>query len=518
MMEAPKSNQDLVRELASSEEIFRLLVGSVSDYAIFMLDTDGRVMTWNDGAERIKGYKAEEIIGKHFSEFYRQEAKDRKHAEFELDTAKREGRYEEQGWRVRKDGSEFWANVTITAVYDKNVLIGFAKVTRDLSERREAEQREKVFRLLVSGVKDYAIFMLNPEGNVLTWNEGAERIKGYKADEIIGKHFSIFYTKEAQKRGHPDHELELARANGRYEEEGWRLRKDGSLIWANVVITAIFDGERLVGFAKVTRDLTQRLLADQEREMNAKMLDDKNVELTKALEVKSRFLSTISHEVRTPMSAIIGMTEMLTTENLGAENNSIVQSVFDASKRLLQLLNNLLESARMEAGELIVENRNFPVRSALGDVRQLINREAKAKDLRVTGYCDARVPEMVIGDEIKVRQVLLNLAHNAVKFTEQGEVSISAEVTHKVGLAINIMFTVKDTGIGIKPESKDKLFQPFSQAEDPTKKVHGGSGLGLSISKRLVELMGGTLNFESEYGIGSRFWFEIPFTVESVEP
>lgn len=514
-----KVTKDLSERYIASqnEEVFRLLVGSVQDYAIFMLDPSGHILTWNEGAERIKGYKAQEIIGNHFSIFYTNDAKTIKHPEHELEIAKAEGRYQEEGWRVRKDGSLFFANVTITAVYQGSTLVGFAKVTRDLSERKQAEHREEIFRLLVAGVSDYAIFMLNPEGKVLTWNDGAERIKGYRADEIIGKHFSIFYTKEAQKRRHPDHELEIARQEGRYEEEGWRLRKDGSLLWANVVITAIWADGKLIGYAKITRDLTQRLLADQEREMSAKLLDDTNTDLRKALEVKSRFLSTISHEVRTPMSAIIGMTELLTDEDLGGDNNSIVTSIFDSSKRLLILLNNLLESARMESGDLTLESRNFPVRAVIGDIRQLIARDAKAKNLRITGSFDSRVPEVVNGDELKVRQALLNLAHNAVKFTNAGEVDISAEVTHRGAKTVNVKFTVTDTGIGIKNSDRPKIFEPFSQAEDSTKRVYGGTGLGLSITKQLVERMGGTINFESEYGLGSKFWFEIPFALKEAQ-
>jgi PAS domain S-box-containing protein len=514
MDEQPSTEGSNTLELGL-EQVFKLLVDSVQDYAIFMLDPNGVVMTWNEGAERIKGYTANEIIGKHFSQFYPEEAKASKHPEYELKVALAEGRYQEEGWRVRKDGSQLWANVTITPVYDNQHLVGFAKVTRDLTERRQSEQRDEVFRLLVSGVRDYAIFMLSPEGNVLTWNDGAERIKGYTAGEIIGKHFSIFYTGEAQKRRHPDRELDIARETGRYEEEGWRIRKDGSLLWASVVITAIFDNKRLIGFAKVTRDLTQRLLADQERQASAQILDETNRDLRQALEVKSRFLSTISHEVRTPMAAIIGMTELLNTEDLGEDNNNVVQNIFDSSKRLLQLLNNLLESARMEAGELSLENRDFPIRVILGDVRQMVIRNASAKGLKLIGTCDSHVPEVVCGDELKVRQVLLNLVHNAVKFTEQGEVNLSAEVTHRGANTVNIQFSVKDTGIGIKAEDREKLFKPFSQAEDSTKRIYGGSGLGLNISKQLVELMGGTLNFESEYEKGSRFWCDIPFSVKS---
>ena len=505
--------RDLTERKAADqgEQIFKLLVSSVQDYAIFMLDENGIVATWNEGAERIKGYKASEIIGKHFSVFYSNEAQALHHAEHELEIAKRDGRYEETGWRVRKDGSQFWANVTLTPIYNENSLIGYAKVTRDLSERKASEQREAIFRLLVSGVSDYAIFMLNPDGTVMTWNEGAQRIKGYKSDEIIGKHFSIFYTKEAQKRKHPQKELEIAMAVGKYEEEGWRLRKDGSLLWANVVITAIYDNGDLVGFAKVTRDLTQRLLADQEREYAAKLLDETNTELRDALEVKSRFLSTISHEVRTPMSAIIGMAEMLTFEDLGEDLNSLVANMFRSSQRLLQLLNNLLDSAQLETGEVSVENRMFPIRSVLGDIRQMIVPEAKAKALRVIGTCDPRIPEQVLGDELKLRQVLLNLTHNAVKFTHSGEINISAELTARGSDSVTVRFTVTDTGIGIDDKDKDRLFEPFTQVDDATKRIYGGSGLGLSISKQLVERMGGTIGFDSTPGKGSTFTFELPF-------
>ena len=500
------------RKLANqSEEIFKLLVSSVQDYAIFMLDAEGYVLTWNEGAERAKGYKAAEILGKHFSQFYTEEDKTSKHPQFELAEAVKNGRYEESGWRVRKDGSQFWANVILTPVYENKLLIGFAKVTRDLTERRLFEQKEEVFRLMVNGVADYAIFMLTPEGNIMTWNEGAQRIKGYKADEIIGKHFSIFYTKEAQKRRHPQGELEQAKADGRYEEEGWRLKKDGSLIWANVVITPIYDNGKLFGFAKVTRDLTQRLLADQEREASARMLDETNTELRHALEVKSRFLSTISHEVRTPMGAIIGMTEVLTMEDLGEDTNFIIKNIFTSSQRLLQLLNNLLDSAKLETGDISLENEIFPIRAVLGDVRQLISRDARAKNLRVVGVCDSKIPETVSGDELKLRQILLNLAHNAVKFTEEGEVNISAELTSRTDKTLHIRFTVNDTGIGIKDIDKSKIFLPFSQAEDSTKRVYGGSGLGLNISKQLVDRMGGTIGFESEHSKGTTFTFEIPF-------
>jgi PAS domain S-box-containing protein len=251
------------------EEPFRLFVESVQDYAIFMLDPEGRIVTWNAGAERAKGYKASEIIGQHFSSFYPAEEVRAGRPQRLLELAMKDGRVEDEGWRVRKDGSQFWASVTITAIRDAtDKLIGFGKVTRDLTQHRHADlalrHSEERSRLFIEAVQDYALFMLDPEGNVITWNAGAERIKGYKASEIVGQHFSRFYPEEVVREGKPAWELEVARREGRFEDEGWRVRKDGSKFWANVIITAIRDSEgTLLGFSKVTRDVTERMLAEK---------------------------------------------------------------------------------------------------------------------------------------------------------------------------------------------------------------------------------------------------------------
>jgi PAS domain S-box-containing protein len=255
--------QDKQRAKHEADQL-RLLVHGTTEYAIFMLDPQGQVVTWNAGAERIKGYRADEIIGQHFSRFYPQEAIDRGWPAHELKVAKAEGRFEDEGWRVRKDGTQFWANVVITPLHDdKGQLRGFSKVTRDLTARKQAEEAlrrsEERFRLLVEGATDYAIFQLDPQGHVASWNPGAERIKGYRAEEIIGQHFSRFYPQEAIDRGWPAHELKVAKAEGRFEDEGWRVRKDGTQFWANVVITALHDDAGgFLGFSKITRDLTER--------------------------------------------------------------------------------------------------------------------------------------------------------------------------------------------------------------------------------------------------------------------
>lgn len=258
-----------VEELRKSEERFRILVSSVKEYAIFMLDNNGIILSWNDGAERIKGYKASEVIGKHFSVFYPPEVSRTDKLKKELETAAREGVYTEEGIRMRKDGTRFWASVVLTALLDdKGHVYGFAKVTRDITEKKIAEEKlrlsEEKFRILVSGVKDYAIFMMDPTGHIVSWNEGAERINGYKPDEIMGKHFSTFYTEPDKLRRHPEHELDVARKVGKYEEEGVRVRKDGTTFIAHVLITALYDEKgELRGFGKVTRDVTERRRAEE---------------------------------------------------------------------------------------------------------------------------------------------------------------------------------------------------------------------------------------------------------------
>jgi PAS domain S-box-containing protein len=251
-------------------EHFRLLVDTVDEYAIFMIDAAGVVATWNKGAQRLKGYAPEEIIGRHFSVVYPPEDLAAGKPEHELELARANGKAIDEGLRVRKDGSRFWANVTITALRDETgELIGFANVTRDLSERRAREEAlrrsEERMRLLVDSVSDYALYMLDRAGYVTTWNVGAQRIKGYSAQEIVGKHFSVFFPPEAVNAGRPEQELRIAAQEGRFEDENWRLRKDGSRFWANVVLTAVRDDEgELVGFAKITRDLSVRRVADEE--------------------------------------------------------------------------------------------------------------------------------------------------------------------------------------------------------------------------------------------------------------
>ncbi|MET7460836.1 PAS domain S-box protein [Nonomuraea sp. NPDC005501] len=301
---------------------YRLLVQNVVDYAIFMLDPRGRIVSWNAGAERIKGYRAEEIIGRHFSVFYPPEDVAAGKPAHGLVVAAAEGRLEDEGWRVRADGTRFWANVVITALYDDTgELRGFGKVTRDMTERRIAEralrESEERFRLIVQNVVDYAIFMLDPQGRIVSWNAGAQRIKGYRAEEIIGRHFSAFYPPEDVAAGKPARELVVAAAEGRLEDEGWRVRADGTRFWANVVITALYDdtGE-LRGFGKVTRDMTERRTAERALDERSRLL----THLVHAQEMERRRIAWDVHDDTIQSMVAVGMRLQLLADQLEGEH------------------------------------------------------------------------------------------------------------------------------------------------------------------------------------------------------
>ena len=494
----------------ATEDIFKLLVESVRDYAIFALDAGGHIMTWNAGAQRLKGYLPHEIIGKHFSVFYPQEAVDRKHPEYELRVATAEGRFEEEGWRVRKDGSFFWANVVITALRDENKeLVGFAKVTRDLTERKAAEEAlrdsEQRFRLIVQSVSDYGIFMLDPEGLVSSWNEGAERINGYTADEIRGQHFSVFYPEEDKAAGKPAMELRVATKVGRYEDEGWRIRKDGSRFWANVIITALHDHTgALFGFAKVTRDLTERKASEDRALADARRV----AEAEAANRAKSGFLTAMSHELRTPLNAIGGYAELLTLGIHGPVTDAqteALERIRAAQRHLLGLINDLLNFSKIEAGQITYDLLQVSLAEVAEAVEPLIEPQARARNITVD-WQTADESVVAYADKLKVEQILLNLLTNAVKFTEAGG---SVTITHFVH-DDQAVLRVSDTGIGIPEEKLAAIFEPFVQVGRSLSSPHEGTGLGLAISRDLAVAMGGNLRVDSVLNRGSTFTLTLP--------
>jgi PAS domain S-box-containing protein len=494
---------------ASDTALYRLLVESVRDYAIFALDSTGHVLTWNPGAERFKGYTRDEIVGKHFSVFYPPEEAHR--TTWELEVAARDGRYEEEGWRVRKDGTRFWANVVITALRDETgVLVGFAKVTRDLTERRKTEDllrtSENLFELLVSSVRDYGIFMLDREGRISSWNEGAQRINGYTADEILGRHFSVFYPQEDVERGKPAWELEIATAEGKYEEEGWRVRRDGSRFWAGVLITALHNpGGELIGFAKVTRDLTERRESHQRAVEDARRIASAEA----SSRTKSEFLTSMSHELRTPLNAIGGYAELIDLGIRGPvtpEQREDLQRIQASQKHLLGLINEVLNYARIESGAIGYSLADVPVAEVVQAAEALVAPQFRSKGLTLGPTTCTPAQLTAYADREKVQQILLNLLSNAVKFTERGgRVEVRCDAAdHRVRIRVS------DTGIGIPTEKLEQIFEPFVQIGRALNRPTEGTGLGLAISRDLARGMGGDLSAESVLGEGSTITLTLP--------
>jgi PAS domain S-box-containing protein len=484
------------------EDPFRQLVESTRDYAIFLLDQRGHILTWNAGAERIKGYTAPEILGHHFSRFYTEDAVARRWPEHELAVAATQGRFEDEGWRVRKDGSRFWANVVITALRDPGGEVrGFSKIARDLSERRRAEESlrhsEERFRLLVEAVRDYAIFMLDTDGRVVSWNAGAERIKGYAAHEIIGKHFSVFYPEDARRKKWPEQELALTREHGRFEDEGPRLRKDGTTFWANVVIAAVFERDgTLRGFAKVTRDLT----------------DLRRVE---ALEDASRktneFLAMLAHELRNPLAPMANALKLLARVPTSDPTELWVREVLERQTgQMSRLVDDLLDVSRVTRSAMVLDRKPLDARKSLRNALDAARQWIEEGRHRLTlAIADERLD--VDGDEVRLNQVFQNLLHNAAKYTPQGgEIRVTARREGD-----EAVISVRDSGVGMTPELIESAFQIFKQGSQSLDRPHGGLGVGLSLVQRLVHLHGGSVQARSEGpGKGAEFIVRLPLRAE----
>ncbi|MEP6778529.1 MAG: PAS domain S-box protein, partial [Gemmatimonadaceae bacterium] len=440
---------------------------------------------------------------KHFSQFYSEEARLRRWPDHELEMAAKLGRFEDEGWRMRKDGSQFWASVVISSVHNSaGELVGFSKVTRDLSERRRTEealrQSEERFRLLVDGARDYAILMLDEQGYVRTWNAGAEFIKGYKASEIIGQHFSRFYTPEAIERNWPAHELEVATKSGRFEEEGWRVRKDGTRFWANVIITALRDvGGKLLGFAKVTRDITERQRLD---------------ELKKSSQEMTEFLAMLSHELRNPLAPITNAVAILelhdTADPVVVSSRELIRR---QATQLSRLVDDLLDVSRMTSGKIALMLTQVDLRDVVRHGVEACEWAATARDQAMKVVLPGR-PVYVTGDFARLTQVVTNLVNNSVKYTgASGSISVTLEE-----IKGKATIRVADNGIGLRPELIERIFDLFAQEERGLARSEGGLGVGLSLVRRLIEMHGGVVTASSPGPeLGSTFEVQLPlFTVK----
>jgi PAS domain S-box-containing protein len=503
-------------ELRESEERFRLLVDGVRDYAVYMLDPTGNVASWNQGAERIKGYKANEIHGRYFSCFYTPEDVRSGKPERELQTALTDGRYEEEGWRIRKDGSRFWASVVITALTDgAGKLRGFSKVTRDITEHKRAQEF-----LQESEERHRKLFDNNPHPTwvfdretlrFLAVNAAAVRKYGYSVDEFL-----TMTIKEIR----PTEDIPaLVESVGRLQDgKGsagiWRHRpKDGTVIDVEITSYALNFAGRPAEVV-VAVDVTQRRRDEEEKRKftdslatTNQELELRNREVERATQLKSKFLASMSHELRTPLNAIVGFSELLGEETAGQLNvkqKRFVDHIKHGSTHLLQLINDILDLSKIEAGQLELRCEDFQVQDALPEVLSTIRPLAMAKNIQVQHKAGTVLP--VYADRVRFKQILYNLLSNAVKFTpKEGRIDIDCAESENA-----VRISVTDNGIGIRPEDQKVVFEEFRQVEVNTDAASEGTGLGLAITKRLVEQQGGKISLESEPGKGSRFTFTLP--------
>jgi PAS domain S-box-containing protein len=475
------------------DALFRRLVEAVPDYAIFLLDATGHVRTWNAGAERIKGYAADEIIGCHFSTFYPEDMVARGWPEHELEIARETGRFEDEGWRVRKDGSQFWANVVFTRLLDDDGnLLGFSKITRDLTARREHDEMlrrsEERFRLLVEGVRDYAIFMLDRTGHVASWNIGAQQAKGYEAQDIIGRHFSTFYPPEVAASGWPERELEIALEEGRCEDENWRVRKDGSRFWASVVITALYDESgQHIGFAKVTRDLTDK--------RRVRALEDEGRRVT-------TFLAMLGHELRNPLAPISNAVSIMQLEPIESDRLRMCRDVIARQlQQITRLVDDLLDVGRITAGKIHLEHTPVELGAVIEEAVEAMESYSRSRAHTVLVDVSA-APAWVSGDHARLLQIVSNLLSNAAKFSDRGA---RIQVTLR-SFDAHAEFSVSDNGPGIAHHRLTDIFNLFVQGDQDSARSQGGLGLGLSLVQQLVSLHGGEVSaFSGGEGKGAEF-------------
>src|ERR1700744_2802891 len=502
----------------SSDGRYRLLVEAITDYAIYMLDRGGLVTSWNPGARRFKGYEADEIIGRHFSTFYTDAERSQNVPALALAEAERTGRFEREGWRVRKDGTQFWAHVVIDAIRSpEGELVGFAKITRDLTERRAAETKlresEEQFRLLVQSVTDYAIYMLNVDGYVASWNAGAQHIKGYAPEEIIGHHFSKFYTEADRAAGLPRIGLETAAREGRWEHEGQRIRKDGTPFWAHVVIDAIRDEDgKLVGFAKVTRDITERREAEA-----ALQAAQATMIRSQKLEAIGQLTGGVAHDFNNLLQVISGNLQLLSKDIAGNARAEIrVQSALAGVPRGSNPSSKLLAFARRQPLEPRVVNAGRLIKGMDEMLRRALGGEIEVETVIAGGLWNSLV------DPDQLENAVLNLAINA-RDAMNGEGRLTIEASNaflddeyvrqhdELSAGQYVMIAVTDTGTGIPPDILERVYEPFftTKAEDK------GTGLGLAMVYGFLKQSGGHVKIYSEVGAGTTVKLYLPREIAS---
>ncbi|MEO5702488.1 MAG: PAS domain S-box protein [Gammaproteobacteria bacterium] len=504
--------QTTLEALRDSEENYRMLLDGVQDYAIYMLDPQGRVVSWNTGAERIKGYTAKQIIGHNFSCFFPPEDIKRGRPEEILRMTAASGRHEEQCMRVRKDGTRFLANISFTALRDlAGNLRGFSEVSRDLSESKESAAK---YRGLLEAAPD-AMVVVNQVGEIVLLNVQAEKQFGYRRDELVGQQVKNIIPEGFAERLIADGTRTAADALAQQIGTGIELsgrRKDGSEFPIEIMLSPLESAEGILVTAAI-RDISVR--KDAEKQKEAAEASNR---------AKSTFLATMSHEIRTPMNGVLGMLELLSLTKLDASQRATLEVVRESGTSLQRIIDDILDFSKIEAGKLEVRPEAASITSAVEAVRNIYLGNASSKGVLLKCKVDPRISPALLVDPMRLRQILNNLVSNALKFTDKGYIEIKAELVARTHGEDRVRFSVQDTGIGISPENQARLFQPFVQATGETTPRSGGTGLGLTICQRLATMMGGSIQMESELGIGTTMIFELslpivdPLVVAKTDP
>jgi PAS domain S-box-containing protein len=499
----PVSTGNGLPDVVGSDRLRALIDNSMGNRAIFTLDLAGNVASWNTGAERIFGFAGDEILGLHVSRLHPR-GDGTGGAGRVLDEAAAIGSVEESGWWVRRDGSTFWAEGVVSAIREAGgLLVGFGELLRDATERRRADEEtrdgEQRFRRAVESVKDYAIFMVDREGQVQTWNHGAELIKGYRSDEIIGRNMEVFYPPEDRAAGRPATLLATAELRGRVEDEGWRLRKDGTRFWADVVLTAVHDGSgRPCGFAKVTRDLSERRKAEDQRLRLSQAHEE--------IRLRDDFLSIVSHELKTPLTAMQLQLELLgmRLDTIDSALASTVERVTHSGDRLASLIDSLLDVSRIATGRLVLKCERFDAARDIEHVVEGLRPAAGAAGCELDLHTEESLE--VTWDRVRIDQVVMNLLSNAIKYGAGGPIAMTLA---KDGDAV--VLEIRDHGPGIPEEDLTRIFGRFERAA--SMRHYGGLGLGLYVAREIVEAHAGTVHARNLPG-GACFTVRLPVVPE----
>lgn len=507
-------------DLRKSEDRYYKMIDEVEDYAILLLDPQGIILNWNKGAQKIKRYKESEIIGKHFSIFYLPEDQAIRLPETLLHKAATDGRAIHEGWRLRKDGSRFWGSITLTALHgEQGEVVGYSKVTRDLTEKKQAEDQlkayaeelqqinkalresEERYHKMIAEVQDYAIILLDLQGNIMNWNAGAEKIKGYKAEEIIGKNFRLFYTEEDRKNSLPELLLNRAAENNRATHEGWRITQSGNRFWGSIVITALHNEQGdLIGYSKVTRDLTEKKKADDKLNEYLHELQQQNEEL-------DRFAYAASHDLQEPLRKIQTFADML-EQNIHDEVKAkkYLDKINTSSERMGNLIRSILEFSRL--------SKDAPVKE-LTDLNEILRHVLTDQELSIhekqATIESGRLPS-IRAIPLQMHQLFTNLISNSLKYSQEKPVitirTSIADSSEIPGARLpqgtrfeHLTFT--DNGIGFEPQYADKIFTMFQRLHG--KHEYSGTGIGLALCKKIMDNHGGYINAESTPGKGASF-------------